>query len=124
MSLLVLTSVCAMVAAAGGSPAPVPLLALAVEGALACGGASALHHPDVVGQALGRELIGGEAHSLDTPLVDQQDEGGVIDLGRYRLDRVLVPDAPHGRQGAVEELQAPGDVVLGQKRLAVRGGVL
>src|SRR5438045_6559988 len=44
MSLLVLTSVCAMVAAAGGSPAPVPSLALAVEGALACGGASALNH--------------------------------------------------------------------------------
>ena len=44
MSLLVLTSVCAMVAAAGGDPAPVPLAALVVGGALACGGASALNH--------------------------------------------------------------------------------
>jgi heme o synthase len=44
MSLLVLTSVCAMVAAAGGSPAPVALVALVVGGALACGGASALNH--------------------------------------------------------------------------------
>jgi heme o synthase len=44
MSLLVLTSVCAMVAAAGGSPAPVALAALVVGGALACGGASALNH--------------------------------------------------------------------------------
>jgi protoheme IX farnesyltransferase len=44
MSLLVLTSVCAMVAAAGGAPALVPLLALVVGGALASGGASALNH--------------------------------------------------------------------------------
>ena len=44
MSLLVLTAVCAMVAAAGGSPAPVPLAALVLGGALACGGASALNH--------------------------------------------------------------------------------
>jgi heme O synthase-like polyprenyltransferase len=44
MSLLVLTSVCAMVAAAGGAPAPLPLAALLVGGALACGGASALNH--------------------------------------------------------------------------------
>jgi protoheme IX farnesyltransferase len=44
MSLLVLTAVCAMIAAAGGTPAPVALLALAVGGALACGGASALNH--------------------------------------------------------------------------------
>ncbi|MFZ0043236.1 MAG: heme o synthase, partial [Solirubrobacteraceae bacterium] len=44
MSLLVLTAVCAMVPAAGGSPAPVALAALAVGGALACGGASALNH--------------------------------------------------------------------------------
>jgi heme o synthase len=44
MSLLVLTAVCAMVAAAGGSPAPVPLAALAIGGALACGGASSLNH--------------------------------------------------------------------------------
>ena len=44
MSLLVLTSVCAMVAAAGGSPAPVALAALVAGGALACGGASALNH--------------------------------------------------------------------------------
>jgi protoheme IX farnesyltransferase len=44
MSLLVLTSVCAMVAAAGGDPAPVRLAALIVGGALACGGASALNH--------------------------------------------------------------------------------
>jgi protoheme IX farnesyltransferase len=44
MSLLVLTSVCAMVAAAGGAPAPLPLAALMLGGALACGGASALNH--------------------------------------------------------------------------------
>ena len=44
MSLLVLTSVCAMVAAAGGSPRPAALVALVVGGALACGGASALNH--------------------------------------------------------------------------------
>jgi protoheme IX farnesyltransferase len=44
MSLLVLTSVCAMVAAADGMPAPLPLAALVVGGALACGGASALNH--------------------------------------------------------------------------------
>ena len=44
MSLLVLTSVCAMVAAAGGAPAPLALVALVVGGALACGGASALNH--------------------------------------------------------------------------------
>jgi heme o synthase len=44
MSLLVLTSVCAMIAAAGGSPRPAALVALVVGGALACGGASALNH--------------------------------------------------------------------------------
>ena len=44
MSLLVLTAVCAMVAAAGGSPEALPLAALVVGGALACGGASALNH--------------------------------------------------------------------------------
>jgi protoheme IX farnesyltransferase len=44
MSLLVLTSVCAMIAAAGGAPAVVPLLALVAGGALASGGASALNH--------------------------------------------------------------------------------
>jgi len=44
MSLLVLTSVCAMLAAAGGKPRPLALLALIVGGALACGGASALNH--------------------------------------------------------------------------------
>ncbi len=44
MSLLVLTAVCSMVAAAGGAPATVPLAALVVGGALACGGASALNH--------------------------------------------------------------------------------
>jgi protoheme IX farnesyltransferase len=44
MSLLVLTAVCAMVAGAGGTPAPLPLFALIVGGALACGGASALNH--------------------------------------------------------------------------------
>ena len=44
MSLLVLTAVCAMVAGAGGAPAPVALIALVVGGALACGGASALNH--------------------------------------------------------------------------------
>ncbi len=44
MSLLVLTSVCAMIAAAGGAPALLPLAALVLGGALACGGASALNH--------------------------------------------------------------------------------
>ncbi|MGH2915243.1 MAG: heme o synthase [Solirubrobacteraceae bacterium] len=44
MSLLVLTAVCAMVAAAGGSPETVPLAALVLGGALACGGASAFNH--------------------------------------------------------------------------------
>jgi len=44
MSLLVLTAVCAMVAAANGAPATVPLAALVIGGALACGGASALNH--------------------------------------------------------------------------------
>jgi protoheme IX farnesyltransferase len=44
MSLLVLTAVCAMVASAGGAPAPLPLAALVLGGALACGGASALNH--------------------------------------------------------------------------------
>jgi protoheme IX farnesyltransferase len=44
MSLLVLTAVCAMIAAAGGDPNPVRLLALVFGGALACGGASALNH--------------------------------------------------------------------------------
>ncbi|MBV9605673.1 MAG: protoheme IX farnesyltransferase [Solirubrobacterales bacterium] len=44
MSLLVLTSVCAMIAAAHGTPDVVPLAALVVGGALACGGASALNH--------------------------------------------------------------------------------
>jgi protoheme IX farnesyltransferase len=44
MSLLVLTSACAMVAAAGGAPALLPLTALVVGGGLACGGASALNH--------------------------------------------------------------------------------
>ncbi len=44
MSLLVLTSVCSMVAAAHGAPAPLPLAALVLGGALACGGASALNH--------------------------------------------------------------------------------
>jgi heme o synthase len=44
MSLLVLTAVCAMVAAAGGAPGAVQLAALVLGGALACGGASALNH--------------------------------------------------------------------------------
>jgi protoheme IX farnesyltransferase len=44
MSLLVLTSVCAMVAASGGDPSLVRLAALVVGGALSCGGASALNH--------------------------------------------------------------------------------
>ena len=44
MSLLVLTAVCAMVAAAGGAPDLMHLTALVVGGALACGGASALNH--------------------------------------------------------------------------------
>lgn len=44
MSLLVLTAVCAMVAASGGDPPALALAALVVGGALACGGASALNH--------------------------------------------------------------------------------
>jgi protoheme IX farnesyltransferase len=44
MSLLVLTAVCAMVAAAGGSPALPALIGLVIGGGLACGGASALNH--------------------------------------------------------------------------------
>ena len=44
MSLLVLTAVCAMVAAAGGEPAVPGLIALVIGGGLACGGASALNH--------------------------------------------------------------------------------
>ncbi len=44
MSLLVLTSVCAMIAAAHGDPSPIRLLALVLGGGLACGGASALNH--------------------------------------------------------------------------------
>jgi protoheme IX farnesyltransferase len=44
MSLLVLTAVCAMVAAAKGDPALVPLAALVAGGGLSCGGASALNH--------------------------------------------------------------------------------
>src|ERR1700744_3578555 len=44
LSLLVLTAVCAMIAAAGGDPALVPLAALVVGGGLSCGGASALNH--------------------------------------------------------------------------------
>jgi protoheme IX farnesyltransferase len=44
MSLLVLTSVCAMIGAAHGAPGAAPLAALVLGGALACGGASALNH--------------------------------------------------------------------------------
>jgi protoheme IX farnesyltransferase len=44
MSLLVLTAVCSMIAAAGGAPDVVSLAALVLGGALACGGASALNH--------------------------------------------------------------------------------
>ena len=44
MSLLVLTSVCAMVAAAHGAPPLGALAALVLGGGLACGGASALNH--------------------------------------------------------------------------------
>ena len=44
MSLLVLTSICAMVAAAQGAPRLSALAALVVGGALASGGASALNH--------------------------------------------------------------------------------
>jgi protoheme IX farnesyltransferase len=44
MSLLVLSSVCAMIAAAHGSPGLASLAGLVVGGALACGGASALNH--------------------------------------------------------------------------------
>jgi protoheme IX farnesyltransferase len=44
MSLLVLTSGCAMVAGARGAPRLSAFLALVIGGALACGGASALNH--------------------------------------------------------------------------------
>lgn len=44
MSLLVLTAVCSMVAAAGGAAPTLPLAALVIGGALACGGAGALNH--------------------------------------------------------------------------------
>ena len=44
MSLLVLTAVCAMVAAAGGAPSLGALTALVIGGGLACGGASAFNH--------------------------------------------------------------------------------
>ena len=44
MSLLVLTSVCAMVAAAGGAPEPLALAGLVAGGVLACGGASTFNH--------------------------------------------------------------------------------
>jgi heme o synthase len=44
MSLLVLTAVCAMIAAAGGAPDTVALAALVIGGAFACGGAGALNH--------------------------------------------------------------------------------
>ena len=44
MSLLVLTSVCAMIAAAHGAPGLASLAGLVMGGALACGGASALNH--------------------------------------------------------------------------------
>lgn len=44
MSLLVLTSVCAMVAAAGGSPEPLALAGLVTGGILACAGASSFNH--------------------------------------------------------------------------------
>jgi protoheme IX farnesyltransferase len=44
MSLLVLTSVCAMVAGAHGAPEPVALGGLVLGGALACGGASTFNH--------------------------------------------------------------------------------
>jgi len=44
MSLLVLTSVCAMIAAAHGAPAATGLIGLVIGGGLACGGASALNH--------------------------------------------------------------------------------
>ena len=44
MSLLVLTAVCAMVAAAGGAPSLGALSALVIGGGLACGGASAFNH--------------------------------------------------------------------------------
>src|SRR5438128_4421750 len=50
MSLLVLTAVCAMIAAAHGRPSLEALAALVAGGALACGGASALNHvldPDI-----------------------------------------------------------------------------
>ena len=44
MALLVLTSVCAMVAAAHGAPSLTALAALVVGGASACGGAGAFNH--------------------------------------------------------------------------------
>ncbi|HUY59788.1 MAG TPA: heme o synthase [Solirubrobacteraceae bacterium] len=44
MSLLVLTALCAMTAAAAGDPSVTGLLALTVGGCFACGGASAFNH--------------------------------------------------------------------------------
>ncbi len=44
MSLLVLTAACALIAASGGNPSVVHLLALVVGGGLACGSAGALNH--------------------------------------------------------------------------------
>jgi len=44
MSLLVLTAMCAMVAATAGAPSVSGLLALTAGGCLACGGASAFNH--------------------------------------------------------------------------------
>ncbi len=44
MSLLVLTAACAMIAAAGGHPDVIRLLAVIIGGGLACGSASALNH--------------------------------------------------------------------------------
>jgi len=44
MALLVLTSVCALIAAAHGAPSLTALAALVVGGASACGGAGAFNH--------------------------------------------------------------------------------
>jgi len=72
MSLLVLTAICAMVAGAGGAPRAIPLLALLVGGALACGGASSFNHvldrdiDKLMGErTAGRPVAAGRIRPLD-----------------------------------------------------------
>src|SRR6185312_13568285 len=84
----------------------------------------ALERPDVVGQRLGRELVGGEADALVASLVEQDHERRVVHLGGDGVDGVVVPDPAHLTQRPVDELQAPGQLVLGQKRPTIAGGVL